>query len=270
MIRISRYLYINILTIILFIICTFTHTVDVLCITYLVMFLHECAHLIAAACIGLKVSHISLQPFGVNLKLKNKIVSSLSDEIILYLSGPLFNALLALLAAVVYLYFPNDDLRFFYITNLTLFVMNMLPSAPLDGGIILKKVLMYAAGFDAARKVSRVISALCAVCVMALGVYVFYKSGRNFSLMLFSALMIGNIFTQGEKYNTDFVRELMFSGRKKARGIHHIIVTEDTDCTCIAKKFRPSRHNVVYMTHTSGKITRIMTDTQIIGQLLDK
>ena len=53
-----------------------------LCVTYAVMILHELAHCLAAVCIGLKISHIDFYPFGVNLKLKNKFVYSLADEII--------------------------------------------------------------------------------------------------------------------------------------------------------------------------------------------
>lgn len=268
MIRISKHLYINILTIILFIICTFLHALDILCITYFVMTLHELAHMAAAMCIGLRVSHIALHPFGVNLKLKNKMVYALSDEIILYLSGPLCNAAFALFAVFVYRLYPNDNLKFFYISNIMLFVMNMLPSAPLDGGIVLKKIIARLWGSGMAERISRIVSVVCASLIMALGVYVLYKSGWNFSILLFAALMIGNIFTQKEKYDTDFIKELMFSSHKNTDKVAHIISSYGSDYKEIAKKFNLSRRNVVYIVDEDGRITDILTDKQIIDRLL--
>lgn len=268
MIRISRYLYINILTVILFIICAFLHTLDILCITYLVMLLHEAAHAITAVCIGLRVSHISLQPFGVNLKLKNKMVYSLAEEIILYISGPLCNACVALLALFLYKFYPNPNLRFFYVSNTALFVMNMLPSSPLDGGIILKRVITRLSGYEAANKITFAVSSVFAFMAAILGIYVFVESGTNFSVLLFAFLMIGNVFTQKEKYNTDFIKELMFLPRSKKGRVHHIIVPAHEKNADIAKKFKLNRRNIVYITDESDRITDTLTDTQIINRLL--
>ncbi len=269
MIRITKRLYINILTIIMFIICAFTHSLDILAITYLVMLLHELSHAAAAMCIGLRVSHISLHPFGVNLKLKNKIVCSFSDDVILYASGPLCNAALALFALFMYRLCPNYNLKFFYISNMMLFIMNMLPCAPLDGGLLLKRILRRRMGEAGAANIMRVISVFTALAVTALGVYVIYMNGRNFSALLFAALIIGNIFTQKEKYSTDFVRGLIFPEGKKSDSVHHIIAKEDIPLRETAKKIIPYKHNVLYITDKSGKISEIITDKQISDRLLN-
>lgn len=70
MIRITKYFKIHILTVILAIICLFSGYIKYFLIVYSAMLLHETAHLVAALWIGLRVSHITLYPFGVNLKLK--------------------------------------------------------------------------------------------------------------------------------------------------------------------------------------------------------
>ena len=71
LIKITKYLRVNVLTIALFAFCFIFNKADMLCVTYTVMILHELAHCLAAVCIGLKISHIDFYPFGVNLKLKN-------------------------------------------------------------------------------------------------------------------------------------------------------------------------------------------------------
>ena len=79
MIKIFGYIYVHFLTVVLFLVCFIIGKLETLFITYLIMFVHELSHLIAASAIGLKPSYIAFYPFGVNLKLKNKLVCSLSD-----------------------------------------------------------------------------------------------------------------------------------------------------------------------------------------------
>lgn len=268
MIKLSKYLYVHVLTVILFVVCIVTGTVNVLLVTYAVMFLHEMAHTLAAVCIGLKVSHITIYPFGVNLKLKNKLIYSISDEVILYISGPMCNAVFALVSAWLYKFYPESNLQFFYMSNITLFVMNMLPALPLDGGFVMKKVLTQMFGRGISNKIMLVVTGTVSIAILAMGVYVLAMSRYNFSVILFSVLIIGNMFTGQEKYDVDFVKELMFHTKKKPNKINHVI-TEKTDCRDIIKQFDLNRYNVVYLADKNGKITDIMTEKQIISQLVD-
>ena len=235
MIKITKYLRVNVLTIALFVFCIIFNKADMLCVTYAVMILHE-LHCLAAVCIGLKISHIDFYPFGVNLKLKNKLVYSLADEMILYFSGPFCNILFALIAMIVYSRYPNESVKFFYISNTMLFCMNMIPSVPLDGGILLKKIIAYRLGYNSANKMMTVISAVFSAMIMGLGIYVMYITKFNFSVLLFSALMIGNIFTQSEKYNVDLTKTLMFNNKKK-KSVRHIVVENECNYCDIVDKF---------------------------------
>ena len=139
MIKLFPGVYIHFLTVALFSACYITGKLETLFITYLILFLHESAHLCAANAIGLKSSHICFLPFGVNLKLKNKMVYSLTDEIILYISGPLSNILMAVFAKMFFKeHFWYED---FYSKNIVLCIINLLPILPLDGGVVLKKII---------------------------------------------------------------------------------------------------------------------------------
>ena len=248
MIKITKYLRVNVLTIALFVFCIIFNKADMLCVTYAVMILHELAHCLAAVCIGLKISHIDFYPFGVNLKLKNKLVYSLADEMI------------------VYSRYPNESVKFFYISNTMLFCMNMIPSVPLDGGILLKKIIAYRLGYNSANKIMTVISAVFSAMVMGLGIYVMYITKFNFSILLFSALMIGNIFTQSEKYNVDLTKTLMFNNKKK-KSVRHIVVENECNYCDIVDKFIPKDYNMVYVVSDDGKVKDIITETQVIDKL---
>ncbi len=233
--------------------------------TYAVMLLHELAHMAAALCIGLKISHISFYPFGVNLKLSNKMIYSLADEIILYIAGPLCNVMLALVALMLYSRYPCEALRLLYVSNILLFVMNMLPVSPLDGGIILKKILSHIFGNTTATVIIRIVSAVISIAMLFLGFYVLYVTGFNFSIIIFSLLMLGNVFTQREKYDADLIKKIIFTPKKQK--ITHILLPNSTENHKIIKKFDKKGYNIVYLTDENGKITDILTETQIINKL---
>ena len=102
MIKIGKYIRINILTPLLFLVCYMIGKLEIICVSYGVMLLHELSHMMAAILIGLSIDKICLQPFGVNLKLGNRFVHSLSDEVILYMSGPLCNIVLSIVSLFLY------------------------------------------------------------------------------------------------------------------------------------------------------------------------
>jgi Zn-dependent protease len=123
--------------------------------------LHELGHALMARHYGLRVSGISLSPFGGVSRIERMPRDS-PVEMIVALAGPLVNLAIAvaLLPLIVLLGFvagyesPNDLLRdavstvglipllvSFSIVNLLLLVFNLLPAFPMDGGRILRSLL---------------------------------------------------------------------------------------------------------------------------------
>lgn len=264
MIKITSKLYVHFLTLLMFIICIFNGKFKIFVFSYLVMALHEAAHLLAATCIGLKTDKIVFYPYGVNLKLKNRIIYSLADEIILYLSGPLVNCVFALVSAFFYNIYHLPRWQVMYAANIMLFVTNMIPVYPLDGGVILKKLIAYRLGTDTANKVMRIISTVITAVLIGLSLYFIYMTEFNFTVILLDVFLFSSIFTQEEKYDVDFIKNLMFSNKKSKIKVSHIIAHEKDTYIDIAKKFNPREYSVVYFENTNGSITKIMTENEII------
>ena len=176
-------------------------------ITYLVMLLHETAHLTAALCIGLRVDYIALRAAGVNLRLKNKMVPSAAEEVILYISGPLVNALLSLLSLVLYAKYQQYVFRLMYISNLMLFIINMLPAMPLDGGFIVRRLLCLVLPFEKAERICVTLSIIISGALLMLGVYVMLNNKHNYSVLMLSLLLLGHVFAERSKYEADLVTD---------------------------------------------------------------
>lgn len=87
--------------------------------------LHECGHLFTLLFFGVKPSLIHFSFYGMGIKYLNRL-SNLQESIII-LCGPMVNLIL--------FFILNDEL------NLLLFLLNMFPASPLDGGRLLKIML---------------------------------------------------------------------------------------------------------------------------------
>ncbi len=268
LLRITKYFYIHFLTIAAFVFFLLNGHIYELIISYSIMFLHECAHLAAAVCIGLKVSHIAFYPFGVNLKLKNKMVDGIADEIILYSAGPAANAIMACLH-ILFGEHGEYYAEFFYKSNIMLFIVNILPVLPLDGGCILKKILTYYIGEKTAYKILRNTGIISALLFILLGGYIIYITGYNYSILLLSVFMLGNVFTQKQKYNSEYTRELMFYRNKRRKRTRMIVADEGEEYREISKKFIPSAYTVVCMLDTKRKVKGFKSENEIIDEILD-
>ncbi len=129
-------------------------------LVYLILFssLHEAGHLSALLFMKCKPSLLKLSFYGFAIKYESKI-GSLAEAIVL-LSGPAVNLLLYLIL--------RDNV------NLLLFILNIIPIYPLDGGRILSLFFPKAARYIG-------IALLAFVYVTAIYLLIFYKA---FSLLL--------------------------------------------------------------------------------------
>lgn len=225
-----------------------THSARQLSLAYGFIALHELAHLLAAVCIGLRAEEISLSPFGAHLKLKNKIVRSISDEIILYAAGPLANGVMALAGA----YFNNAAM---YRINIALMVMNLLPISPLDGGVILKRMLSENFGIQTAERICAAISIAAGSLFLAASVYGLYIGRMNWSMFVMSVFLLGSAATGRELYNTELISGT--AHKKRSNRARLVVVENNGDILKALRQISPA-HTVVAVTKDKdGKIILI-------------
>lgn len=268
MVKIFPKVYIHFFSFIFIFLCFINNKFNIFLMTYAVMLIHELAHLMAALYIGLKIDKLVLYPFGINLKLKNKFVHSLADEIILYISGPFMNCIIALLSLILYKFYRTPQLQLIYIANIMLFITNMLPVYPLDGGIIIRKILTYKFGTDTALNITKYISIAIILVLVVFCIYGVFITEFNFSVMILTAFLLFSLFTQNEKYDTDFVKNLMFYKKKSKKRIIHLIAADTDNLSTIAKKFKNDSYAIIYIENREGHIIKTMTETEVINKLI--
>lgn len=141
----------------------------------LVSLAHETGHYFTAKILKENVSCIKIQPWGICLKCEQ--FKTYKSEMLVSLAGPMVNIILLLISSVI----KNP---FLYAVNLFMLVINLLPIYPLDGGRILSCALKQEINTSQTDLVLKIVSSVLTVVVLLTGIYLFYKTKLNFSVLI--------------------------------------------------------------------------------------
>lgn len=168
---------------------------------FLCVVLHEFGHALAARKYGIKTRDIILSPIGGLARLE-ALPQKPKQELVVAFAGPLVNLVLFCLFLVLYLllkenvFIPQTTQELNYIShpssaiflllliNAVLFLFNLLPAYPMDGGRILKALLNMKYSKVKSTMIASSIGRIFAIAFLALGAY-----NRMFAL-LFIGLFI--------------------------------------------------------------------------------
>lgn len=186
---------------------------------------HECAHALSARRFGYRLNRIVLMPYGAVI---SGDLSGMTpkQEILVCLSGPLCNAATALGFTALWWLFPETyaftDVAAYL--SASLFLVNLLPAWPLDGGRILR-VCLRPLGKKRARVISLAITYMTSGAL--LGYFIFSCfSKANFGALVFAILLAAGSFGGGEYARLTFSRNKNFK-----RGIEERRIAISADCT---------------------------------------
>jgi len=143
---------------------------------FLSILVHELSHAFVARWLGYYVHEVCIEVLGGFALMDSYIPERDSWKI--SISGPLSNLFLCLLFFLLGRFFSYDILNIGVVINFILFIFNMLPIHKMDGGLILRDILlMKLSSRDKANRISNWVS-----LVFSLGLLVF--SLVNFDMML--------------------------------------------------------------------------------------
>ena len=177
-----------------------THNLKLYIIFLIFAFLHECSHIFVGFLLGFKVSKVELMPFGFFCNLEadiedynTKILNSNKAElkrIFVILAGPFMNIILALL-------FQGSNILVYI--NLVIFLFNLIPIMPLDGGQFIKSFLKLLVGFKKANYYIHNISTYTIIFLTFLtSLFVLYF--HNFFIVLTLVYIWYLSFMENKKY----------------------------------------------------------------------
>ena len=156
----------------------------------LALFLHELGHLLTARGLGYRVRTMELWPFGAALRLDAGAGSRGMASVAL--AGPLCGLVAAGMGLVFLRLLPGTEevMEPFFLSNLSLSLVNLLPAEPLDGGRVLSACLAHALGARRARHITAWTGLLLGGGLLALGVYGALLGVGSESALVFAAFLV--------------------------------------------------------------------------------
>ena len=144
--------------------------------------LHECGHLAALRAFHCPVDSITLGPVGIRIDQKD-LPLSYSRECIVALCGPAVNLVCMAVCLIGKRY--SDAFSLPLALNTGLFVINMLPVEPLDGGRMLRMLMLLKTSPEKAEKVLGITQTVLIILLIAVLLLSLICDFVNTSFVLF-------------------------------------------------------------------------------------
>lgn len=154
----------------------------------LALLVHEAGHLIAGRLSGEKIDQLEITPFGgiMTCKWGNTFQKGIRG-LCVHAAGPLMNYAMILLSGTPSLraLLPNDVLHAFITANAAMFMLNLFPALPLDGGSALFCIGYYLFPVASLVSILSTLGMITGVCLLLLAAYGFSVYGIiNCSLLI--------------------------------------------------------------------------------------
>lgn len=197
---------------------------------FTLVFLHELGHSLAARAYGIPVKDITLLPIGGVARLE-RMPEKPVQELVVALAGPLVNVVLAglLLPVVLALLVAQHTsfslglitepglpglLFFLFTANVSLFIFNMIPAFPLDGGRVLRAVMGFFTSFERATQAAATVGRVLAIglglfalftgqfFLALIAVFIFFVGGQEAQAVTARSVLRGVRVSQALSDNT--------------------------------------------------------------------
>lgn len=159
--------YIHPLSYILLLLLILTGSFKETLIVFFIIIIHELGHLLSSKIFKWKLDKIVIYPFGGCVKFNEDINRPILEEIIIIISGPLFQIILFFIITIIYneYHISPKDYLIFKNYHYTLLTFNLLPIYPLDGGKLFNAINNYFFPYKKGNIISTIISIIILVII---------------------------------------------------------------------------------------------------------
>ena len=240
---------------------------------FLILLLHESAHLLMIKRKEIEISKLRIEPFGMRIFLRGEIIKNPADEISAALAGPLFSIFLGIFFIILNSFFKNAHIEFFAFGNLYIGIFNLLPALPLDGGRALRAFLSVNHGYLKSYNTLKKLTAALSFAFILSGILILFITKFNFSLCLTGAFLLFSLTNEKNLYTYYLNKEL--SGYKtKSRQFERmpvlrIAVNKNYPVRKILKELSSGRYCIVEVISGNKKLCEF-TEGELLEGIIKK
>lgn len=172
--------------------------------TTLAVFLHETGHLIALFVFKAKPQRIELKAGAIAIM--GNFALTFGEQLVMLTAGSGFNLLIFVTLYCFYSFYKTAYLLNFSLVMLVIGILNFLPILGLDGGEILRLLLLKFLKVKVANTIVFVASLITVFIVILLGFYILTDTKSNISLIIFGIYLFLSILMSKKKKNDCKIR----------------------------------------------------------------
>ncbi|TES51598.1 protease [Halalkalibacterium halodurans] len=239
---------------------------------FVIVFVHEMGHAVAAHFFRWRIRKIELLPFGGVAEVEEGGNRSFKEEVIIITAGPLQHVwMMAVSYGLVALEMWNvSTYQQFLWYNVTILAFNLLPILPLDGGRLIQLLCMRFWPYRLALRRTVGLSFLfltVAVCVAV----ILYPFHLNLWLVL--AFLIVNNYLEYKQCHYRFIRfltERFYIGLSQQGKPHlPVVVSAHQEVSEVAKQFRRGVIHTIIVNDAKQKRTHYLPETEVLRALFE-
>lgn len=238
---------------------------EMLLISYGITALHESAHIWVAKRCKVPIEAVEILPFGITMRVKDEFTPKPEDEIKICIAGPICNFVIAYL---IYGFYGGAYREYIIISNIAMGVFNLLPALPLDGGRIMRALLVKRYGHIRATALAFKITKIIAFLIAASGLMVIYVTKFNFSFLVIGCFLTANLTEERKRSNAIIMKDILYSRKKLSKGgvsKGDVVVADMYEkAVSVIEKLSYDRYCLVNITNSKGEILKVATETEII------
>lgn len=168
-------------------------------ISFFWIILHEFAHIIIAKNFDCRFNSFNVGILGVRADLADIDELSEKKKLYIYMAGPSFNILIAVVLYFLYDYFNLEFIKSSIFINLSLGIFNLLPAYPLDGSRICEILLSRKFLYKESKRITEIFSFIISGVLFITFNIMLLLHRVNISLFLATILMTYTTFIEKER-----------------------------------------------------------------------
>ncbi|WP_123052943.1 M50 family metallopeptidase [Clostridium sp. JN-1] len=239
--------------------------------TMFIVISHEFVHYIFARLYGFYGMGIELMVVGAALNFKELDDAEPKQDLIISLSGPVFNIIMAVIFYVLSKKYYFNEFNILFLGNLAIGIFNLIPGFPLDGGRILRDLLCYKYSYRKSNKIMIDISIIIGILLMFFYILLFLKGFNNFSLGIIGLFIMISSLKENERIPYIIMGDII---KKKYKFIKKgyienkvISVYYKKDILSLMSIFDKNKYNVFVILDDKMKVIDIIYENDIIEGL---
>jgi len=133
---------------------------------------------------------MEMSPIGLSINLKDIDEATITQDIIISISAPLINLIFSLIFLGLFNICMFNIFYQLYMINLAIFIINIIPAFPLDGGRVLRDIIYVKKNYKTSVKITSIISIILGIVLILIYISLLLLKLNNLSILIIGIFII--------------------------------------------------------------------------------